>query len=302
MLARLISIRALAAALAVSLALPAATFAQEEEEYEDDTSGTSVFTADPNQPAVTSGGRYTIVNFPLAELERTLLLVEGILELRLDLAIDMRRGSTFETWTTNLFARYGVNDTLELQAGLDANVIVPDGAENNFGLFAAVEGSIMYDLMDWRVGVGLPVNPDFRFDIFFGLPIKVRILKERLAILAFEKILTIHTHSVTKPTVDNPDAKSMAKPDLTISVGFLVQVLRQLAVIARAEVQSVGFEGDIVVPLSIDGQYTINNRMDVGVSLRLSDLNRRQAEAGSADLKRVPIDNRAVAFFFRFRI
>ncbi len=304
MLARSTLIRALVLALAALFAMQAPVLAQEEEEDTEEETGAvgDAATVDPNQPSVYSGGRYTIVNFPISELDRTLLLVQGVLELRADLDIDMTKGVTFETWTVHLAGRYGLNDTLELQGGLDLDAVVPDMVDNGVAAFVAAEGSIMYDLMDWRVGLGLPISPDFRVNVFFGLPLKIRILKDRLAILALEKILTIHTHNVPDP--DMPTEDTLKKPDLTLSLGFLVQLLKPLAVIVRGEVTSVGFEGDPVVRVGIDAQYTISSRMDLGLRLILKNLTKEEAD----DLDpmtspgRVPLDERAISFFFRFRI
>lgn len=307
MLARLTYLRTLVAALAVLLALRMPALAADQDETESDTeeepgSEEADTGVDPNQPSVYSGGRYTLVNFPEAELFRTLLLVQGVLELRADLGIDMTKGSTFKTWAIALEGHYGLSDTLELQGGFATDIVVPDAADGSsgdraMGLFAAIEGSIMYDLLDWRVGLAVPLSPgDATVDIFFGLPLKFRILKDRLAILALEQILTIHTHS----TEDAMGESSLDKPDLTLSLGVLIQILKPLAVIARGTVISVGFESDegaIQFPLQIDGQYTISNRMDVGVALILPNLLFKDASAS-----RKPIDQRAIAFFFRFRI
>ena len=308
MLARLISIRTLAVALAALLGSTAVAVAQEEEEEstveEEGGSGLDPVKIDPNQPAVTSGGRYSIVTFPLSELDRTLLLVDGVLELRADIDILMTKKQTFDVWTLNAAGRYGIGDTLEIQAGGSFQLVVPSGGKRAITPFAAVEGSIMYDLLDWRAGVAIPTQPDVTVDIFFGLPLKVRVLKDRIAILALEKILTIHTRSFDKDGT-GPGGDELQKPDLTISVGALVQVLKQLAIILRGEIQSVGFEGDIVVPVQLDLQYTINNQMDVGATLRLYNLNKSQGmsveNCTTIDcLGR--FDQRSIAFFFRFRI
>src|SRR4051812_5212002 len=114
MLARLIRIHSLLAVLATMLALRLPAHAADQDETESDTEEEagegSADAADPNQPSVYSGGRYTIVNFPVSELDRTLTLVQGVLELRADLGILMDRGATFDIWALLLQGRYGISD------------------------------------------------------------------------------------------------------------------------------------------------------------------------------------------------
>jgi hypothetical protein len=294
--------RFLVAAVAALLAVhapPRRAFADQEEKAEEKESETEEQEAesedtaeDKTQPPVTTGGRYVLATFPLSELERTLTLIQGVIELRADARVGLDKGATFKTFAIGFLGRYGVQDTLELQVGTLGGITLaaPDTATGTAGqkpkdVFGAVEGAIMYDFLDWRAGADIDFTGDTHLSIFAGLPVKIRVLKDKIAILGLERILTIHTFK---------DAKGdLTKPDLTISVGGLFQVLNQLAIIARGTITIVGFDtaNKPVVPLEIDGQYTVSNILDIGAAFFLTNVNTDN-----------PIDQRAFAVFVRFRI
>jgi hypothetical protein len=263
----------------------APALAQEEREEIEDK-------RDPNQPKATSGGVYTLETYPLSEVERTLILPAGVAEIRADIDIDMSKGRTFELWTMRLFGRYALSDTFELQAGVSSlQFIVPDGVDNGVSLFAGIELALAHDLIDFRAGIEVPVAPEFLFDLVVGLPLKFR-LGPKFAIVALEKIITVHTMS----PVEGGDTP---KPDLTISVGFVAQLMERLALILRAELILLEFETDDAhrrVPLQLDLQYTVWNNLDVGLGLRLGNF----LQKDTAD-KIVPFDNRSLILFAAWR-
>ena len=119
MLVRLTHVLSFVAGLAL-VAVSAPAFAQEEEEAN---------AVDPNQPKATAGGVYSLDTYPLSEVERTLLLPAGVMQIRGDIDIDMTEDQTFETWTLRLFGRYGLSDSMEFQAGL-TNVATASTNEN----------------------------------------------------------------------------------------------------------------------------------------------------------------------------
>jgi hypothetical protein len=275
------------------VAFSAPAWAQEEKEEIEDK-------ADPNQPVATAAGVYSLETYPNREIDRTLLQPAGVIEVRPELFIDMSKGRTFETWVLRLLGEYGLSDTMELQAGANAITFISQKetvgeveieAPKPVSLFAAIEIALAYDVVDFRGGVEIPVNPDFLLDIVLGLPIRWR-LSSAIAILALEKILTIHT---IKPE----GADETPKPDLTISVGGLFQAMEKLALIVRAEIILPGFEtGEEFrrVPLEVDLQYTVSNMLDLGLALRLENFLAKD----TAD-KVVPFDNRSLALFARIR-
>jgi hypothetical protein len=100
------------------------------------------------------------------------------------------------------------------------------------------------------------------------------------------------------PTMTTTE-KEVPKPDLTIGVGGLFQVLEQLAIIVEASIVLPGFETDEKVrrvPLELDIQYTVSNMLDVGLGLSLTNF----LQKSSTD-KLVPFDNRLLLLFARVR-
>jgi hypothetical protein len=274
------------------VAFSAPAFAQDEEAED---------TSDPNQPRATAGGVYSLATYPLSEVERTLLLPEGVIQIRGDIDIDMTEDRTFETWTLRLFGRYGLKDTMELQAGLSTlQLIVPDEVEDNaVAVFAAVEFALVYDVLDLRAAIELPISPEFEFDLVVGLPLKYR-LGPKFAIVALERIITIHTVGRADPTLEDPDNKSTPKPDLTIGVGFVAQLMEQLALILRATIVLPEFETDEArrqLPVELDLQYSLSNILDLGLGLRLENAIKKDA----TEDKVVPFRERALFVFARFR-
>src|SRR5262249_48904145 len=149
--------------------------------------------------------------YPLSELERTLTLIKGVFEIRGDLNIGLDEGATFKTLAIGVLGRYGIADTLELQVGSlggltvappDTTIVTrttttPVSGPKHKDIFAAVEGAIMYDLVDWHVGADIDFtsSDNTLISFFAGLPVKVRVLKDKIAIIGLERILTIYTDS-----------------------------------------------------------------------------------------------------------
>lgn len=264
-------------AILASLALPSLAFAQ-----------------DPNQPATTSGGLYTLETFPLKEIERTLTMTEGVFELRPGIRFDFTKDETFERWAIILDARYGLRDTIELQAGLGPStapakafiLAAPDGAPKNKSFYVGAEVALKYDMVDARIAIELPVDPDFLFDIVLGLPVRIR-LNPTIAIVGLERALIIHTMG--------PGDADTPKPDLNISAAVLVQLMDQLAVFVRGSIFVPEFNDSSSIPVEITAQYSVSNILDIGINAVLSNLRNKVA----ADTK--PFDKRYADLFVRFR-
>lgn len=253
---------------------------------------------DPNQPATTSGGLYTLDTFPLKEIERTLTMTEGVFELRPKLVAGLDKGATFETWTVALDARYGMRDTLELQAGTSLTLAAPEispGVDANKpkSFYVAGELALKYDTVDLRAGLEIPVDPDFLLDFFVGLPVRLR-LGPTIAIVGLEKVLIIHTMK--------PDGVSdTPKPDLNLSAAGIVQVMDQLAVFVRASVLVREFDTRAAIPVQVDVQYTVSNILDIGLQLILSDLHFQTPAVAEIKSESKPFDQRSAALYVRFR-
>lgn len=250
-------------------------------------------TPDPNQPATTSGGLYTLDTFPLKEIERTLTMTEGVFELRPTLTAGLDKGETFERWTVGLGARYGLQDTIELQAGTDLTLAAPDGAGKPKSFFVAGEIALKYDTVDVRAGISLPVDPDFLFDIFVGLPVRLR-LGPKLAIVGLEEVIIIHT---IKPD----GATETPKPDLNISLAGIIQLMDQLAVFVRGTVLVVGFDQRAQIPVQVDVQYSVSNILDIGLQFVLRDLRFQTRVSTELDPESKPFDQKSIGLFARFR-
>lgn len=235
---------------------------EEEEEEEEE---------DPDQPPVTAGGLYTKATYPQGEIQRPLTMTQGILELRAGIGFDISNKTAFDTFGLSMDARYGYRDNVELQAGLY-------GIKNfdEFGFYAAFEGSIIYDLVDFRAGLkfgsvqvaevsGDPPMPtgntvgDTNFGIPIGFPFRYA-PKEQVAVVALEEAFEISFE-------DDPDAVP--------SIGIVVQPAPIVAILVKAQLRIPNFDfstENISVPGSIAVQLSPNNKIDAGMEFRFGNL------------------------------
>jgi hypothetical protein len=248
---------------------------------------------DADQPKYTAGALWTRTTYSSNEVERPLNLTGGMVEGRLDFLFDLSKGVAFKTFTLGLAGRYGVTDTLEVDAGTNLTLTAPDMGQKPKSIFVAVQQSILHDLLAARLEVQLPVDPDFLFDVALGFPIKFRLVPDKIAIEALEEIIVIH---FAKPS----GADSTPKPDINIAVGGVFQILDNLAVRVRGQVRiNLDDTSRTAIPVEVDLQYTPINLIDFGLFGRLDNLN-PQATVEGAD-KPSPIDARSLGLFIRGR-
>jgi hypothetical protein len=211
------------------------------------------------QPPVTSGGLYTKRTYPIAELERPLTLIGGMAEIRLGIDIDLSNEQAFENWRGVLEGRYGLLDHLELQFGADFK-LVGEVPGRDAGITLGVENAIVYDLVNFRALVDMPLSPDFKFDLAFGFPFRYR-YKDKVGIVALDKLMTIHTDG--------------RKPDLTVGVGGIAQPVKEFAVIVRGEVivSEFNFDESIAIPLTAAAQFSPANLFDIGLEFTFANVN-----------------------------
>lgn len=224
---------------------------------------------DDDQPPVTAGGLYTIATYPRSESGRPLSMTKDLLELELGVGVDATNANAFESAGAVGGVRYGLEDNVELRAGF--------WGIRNFSAWqvdAAVEGSIVYELVDLRVGLrlartaetatidakGAPEQIEGRLkgSIPIGVPFRYR-PKPQVAITALETAIAID--------FDGP-------PDAIPSLAIVVQPAPVVALVIRASAAIDDFDfrpGNIVVPLSAAVQLTPNNRLDVGLELRFGN-------------------------------
>ncbi len=227
------------------------------------------------QPPVTAGGMYTKKSYPIAELDRPLTLIGGMAEVRGGLDIDVSKDNAFEKWRGKVDGRYGLKDNLELQFGLNALLagdIQEGGPENQFEIDLGVETAIAFDLVDFRAMVMLPMKPDFTMDLAFGFPFRYK-PKPKVAIIALDKLMTIHTQSAVDGVDENGDPVESAKPDLTIGVGLIYQAAPPLALILRGEVTIPRFNTDnVAIPATAAVQFSPSNKVDIGGEFTFGNL------------------------------
>jgi hypothetical protein len=253
---------------------------EEEEEFEDE--GEEEEEDGEPQPPVTAGGMFTNKTYPVAELDRPLTVIGGMLEVRGGIDIDVSDQTAFELFRLKLDGRYGIADHVELQAvidfliGGDRALLLPPapppddpdavtGVTSNVGLFGfGVEGALYYDVVHFRSIAGLTIVPagtnaeetDVGFDLILGVPFRYRI-KPQIAIIALDEIMTIHFLG--------------GKPDLTVGLGGVFQVIPQVALTARAELFVPAFNTELLtVPLTAAAQFSPNNQFDIGIEFTLN--------------------------------
>jgi hypothetical protein len=210
---------------------------------------------DPDQPSVTSGGLYTLATYPQGEIQRPLTMTQGIKEVKAGIGFDISNTTAFETFGLSLDVRYGYQDNVELQAGFK-------GIKNfdAYGFYAAMEGSIVYDLVDFRAGVKLDHAGETTFGIPIGFPFRYA-PKEQVAVVALEEAFEIQFDS---------------KPDATPNVGIIVQPAPIVAILVKAAVRVRDFDfsdtSALTIPGTISVQLSPNNRIDAGMEFTFNNL------------------------------
>lgn len=241
---------------------------------------------DEDQPPITAGGLYTLKTYPQGEIQRPLTMTEGITELKLGLGFDISNATAFETVGLSGDARYGYKDNVELRAGF--------AGIKNFDIwnaYAAFEGSIIYDLVDFRIGANIAsAAGETKFNIPIGVPFRYA-PKEQVAVTAFETMFSINFDD---------------KPDFTPNVGIVIQPQPIVAILLKASliIPKFDFRADnVVVPASAAVQLSPNNRIDAGMEFRFGNL--KLPEGTDLDGDGEPdkfYDDRFLLFFARYRL
>lgn len=234
---------------------------EEEEEEEEE---------DPDQPPITAGGLFTLQTYPQGEIQRPLTMTQGVQELRAGIGFDISNKTAFETFGLSFDYRYGYQDNVELQAGFKGI--------NNFkdvSGYAAFEGSIVYDLVDFRTGLsfssaevtttsGDPPMTTTSRETNFGVPIGFPFRyapKEQVAVTALETAFEIQFDG---------------KPDATPSIGIVVQPAPIVAILVKATVRVADFDfsdtSALAIPATIAIQLSPNNKIDAGMDFTFNNL------------------------------
>lgn len=112
-----------------------------------------------DQPPITAGGLYTINTYPVRENSRPLTLTKGVTQLRLGIGTDLSAKGAFKSIGVNVEAQYGYADNFTLIGGItDAYNF------QGFGFYAGFEGSLVYDLLDFRMAANVHRNalPEYK--------------------------------------------------------------------------------------------------------------------------------------------
>lgn len=248
---------------------------EEEEEEEEE---------DPDQPPVTSGGLFTLQTYPQGENQRPLTMTKGITELKLGIGFDISNKTAFETFGVSADVRYGYQDNVELQAGFK-------GIKNfdNYGFYAAAEGSIVYDLIDVRAGVQLDHVPGTTtFGIPIGFPFRYA-PKPEVAVVALETAFEIQFDS---------------KPDATPNIGIVLQPAPIVAILVKASLRVQDFDfsdtSKVEVPGTIAIQLSPTNKIDAGMEFTFGNL--KPAEDPVTMTTPNFYDDRFLLFFGQLRL
>lgn len=251
---------------------------EEEEEEEEEE--------DPDQPPITAGGLYTKVTYPQGEIQRPLTMTQGILELRGGVGFDISNKTAFETFGLSMDARYGMQDNVELQAGFK-------GIKNFdvISAYAAFEGSIIYDLVDFRTGLRLDVDPaETNFALPIGFPFRYA-PKPQVAVTALETAFEIDFDG---------------KPDATPSVGIVVQPAPIVAILVKAAINVADFDfsdTNVSIPASMAVQLSPNNKIDAGLEFSFPNLKPAPIDDGMGGMITPKFyDDRFLLFFGQIRL
>ncbi len=246
------------------------------------------------QPLVTSGGLYTKKNYPVGENLRPLTLNKGMVELKAGFNMDLNALHAFETWRLPIEARFGLADHVELQGGVDVMLVKNQQDKDSFLLSGepvlpsfddavltlGIEGALYYNVVDFRVALEVPINvdaeggdpienPDFGdgldppspvdVAIVVGVPFRI-VPRKQFAIVALDKIFTVHT-------------LSGSKPDLNAAIGVVIMPIDLVSIALRGEFLVPEFNTNfLLIPASATVQFSPSNRFDLGLEFTVASL------------------------------
>ncbi len=262
---------------------------EEDEEDEED---------DYKQPPRYAGGLHTKKTWPLSYVERNLILIGGMAEVRGGLDIDISDRTAFDVWRAVAELRYGIFDNFEVHGG--ANFVVTgevspttaSGAYNAL-FFFGMESAIAYELVNFRLTGELTYidlgGGDTNFDIGFGFPFRYR-FNEKVAIYALERLMTIQTNG--------------SDPDFSLGASVAFQAVPQLAILGSARINVADFnfkDNAVSIPASIGILFAPDRKFDLG--LRFTFLNMKPVDPDPSDDDEPAFyDQRSLLLFGQFRI
>ncbi|HTE52525.1 MAG TPA: hypothetical protein VK698_16850 [Kofleriaceae bacterium] len=263
---------------------------EDDEDEEDGGDGE----ADEDQPEVTAGGLFTAKTYPVGENLRPLTLNKGMFELKGGFNMDLNALHAFETWRLPIEARFGLADHVELQAGVDFMLVKNQDDKDSFEatgqpllpsfddvvLSFGLESALYYNVVDFRISVEVPINPNAEGGdpindpitgdgldppsavdaaIVVGVPFRI-VPKKQLAIVALDKIFTVHT-------------LSGSKPDLNAALGVVIMPVDIVSIALRGEFVVPEFNTNfLLIPASAAVQFSPSNAIDLGLEFTFASL------------------------------
>jgi len=273
-----------------------------------------------DQPALTSGGLFTIKTYPIRELFRPLTITQGITQLRLGLGSDVSDKTAFQFFGVSLDAKYGYKDNFMLLGGFTS-----DYNFKGFSFNAGFEGAIAYDLFDIRLQAninrvaqiaaaeesgGTVVPTDFKagagtqFSVDLGFPFRY-VATPAIAIVALETLISFDFNGVKRgngggtgtdvvscfavpgmgETLDPMNCtEDGTKPDLAPSLGISTNPIDVLSVVLFAQLQIRDFDttNQFTIPATVRVQYSPNQKLDFGLEFKFLDLKPKDPDGEGA--------------------
>jgi hypothetical protein len=201
-----------------------------------------------DQPPVTSGGLYTLQTYPLSEIERPLTITKGITQLRLGIGTDISAKGAFGSVGVSLEGEYGVYDNFMLIGGFtDAYNF------KQYNAYFGFEGSIVYDLLDFRMDANIHRNAFSNLQNFCS-PLTAGDPHGGVFNNTAGSPVDPSDPSITSPTCQNSMASLVTLPDGTygsggtkfsIDIGFPIRYAfrPQFAVVLLQSLISIDFNG-----------------------------------------------------------
>ena len=252
---------------------------------------------DKDQPAVTSGGLFTLASYPINELLRPLTMTQQIGQFRLSVGTDVSDKSAFKSFGVNLDAIYGMTDNFTLLGGFN-------DAYNfkQFNVYAGFEGSLVYDLVDIRLAadihraagaefdmMGIPTGNytagQTQFSLDLGFPFRYA-LKPEIAIIALQTLMSIDFNGVDG---------NKATPDLLPSLGIATNPIPQISLVAFAQLRIADFDTTNKFTVPVTGRVEVSPSQKLDIGLEFTLLNVKPADGVS------PIAARFVSLFMQAR-
>lgn len=273
-------------------------FFEEEEEDEEDY----------EQPPRWAGGMFTKQTWPQAFVERNLILIGGMTQVRGGLDIDMSDRTAFEIWRGIAELRYGVSDTFEIHGGANFVLTGEIGELTSSGpynalFFLGFESAIAFEVVNFRLTTELKYidldDSSIGFDIGVGFPFRFR-YKDKFAIYALERLMTIQTSD----SAANGPGENSSKPDFNLGFSVAFQAVKELAVIGGAQINVADFnfkDNSVYIPARIGVLFAPRNDIDLG--LQFSFLNLKPIDPNPEDdVEPAFYDQRSLLLYAQLRL